>query len=93
MKNHGPAFRFPAPVALLALGLLLLPGAALAEQLAKDATAARERIAAESEAAKDHIRGIAEDITRDAFERLIGQAPEGDAVKSAVAASVEEQAS
>ncbi len=67
--------------------------AALAEKLSGDAAAARNRIAAESAAAAGSIAEIAEDIARDAVERLIGRAPDGDAVKAAVSASVEERTS
>lgn len=67
--------------------------AALAEKLATDAAAARQRIAAESAAAAGKIAEIAEDIARQAVERLIGNAPDGDAVISAVAASVRDRTS
>jgi F-type H+-transporting ATPase subunit b len=67
--------------------------AALAKKLAADASAARQRIAAESAAAAGNIAEIAEDIARQAVERLIGNAPDGDAVKSAVAASVRDRTS
>jgi len=67
--------------------------AALAEKLAADAAAARQRIAAESAAAAGNIREIAEDIARQAVERLIGSTPDSDAVKSAVAASVQDRTS
>ncbi len=66
---------------------------ALAEKLAADATAARQRIAAESAAAAGNVAEIAEDIARQAVERLTGAAPSGDAVKSAVATSVGERTS
>ena len=64
--------------------------AVLADKLAADAAAARERIAAESAAAAGNIAEIAVDIARQAVERLIGSAPDSDAIKSAVAASVED---
>ncbi len=64
---------------------------ALAEKLAADTTAAHQRIAAESVAAANNVAEIAEDIARQAVERLIGNAPDGDAVKSAVAASVRDR--
>jgi F-type H+-transporting ATPase subunit b len=67
--------------------------AALAEKLATDMTAARERIAAESAAAADNVAEISEDITRQAVERLIGNAPNSQAVKVAVAASVQDHSS
>ena len=63
---------------------------ALADKLASDMAAARDRIAAESAAAAGNVKGIAEDIARLAVERLIGSAPDSDAVKSAVAASLED---
>ncbi len=67
--------------------------ATLAETLAADAATARERIAAESAAAAGNVADIAEDIARQAVERLIGQSPDTDAVKTAVAASVQERTS
>ncbi|MFT5182410.1 MAG: F-type H+-transporting ATPase subunit b [Alphaproteobacteria bacterium] len=67
--------------------------AALAETLAANAAAARERIAAESAAAAGNVAEIAEDIARQAVERLIGGAPDSDAVKAAVAASVQDRTS
>lgn len=67
--------------------------AVLAEKLAADAATARERIAAESAAAAGNVADIAEDIARQAVERLIGQSPDTDAVKTAVAASVQERTS
>ncbi len=67
--------------------------AALAEKLAADAAKARERIAAESAAATSNVAEIAEDIARQAVERLIGRTPDGDAIKSAVASSVEDRTS
>lgn len=67
--------------------------AALAERLAADAAAARERIAGETAAAADNVAEIAEDIASQAVARLIGNAPEPAAVKTAVAASVEERTS
>lgn len=67
--------------------------AVLAEKLAADAAAARQRIAAESAAAAGNIAEIAEDIARQAVERLIGNAPDSNAVKSAVAASVRDRTS
>ena len=67
--------------------------AALADRLAADAAAARQRIAAESAAATGHVQEIAEDIARQAVERLIGNTPDGAAVKAAVAASVEDRSS
>ena len=63
---------------------------ALADTLAAKAAAARDRIAAESAAAVGNVKEIAEDIARQAVERLIGRAPDSDAVKSAVAASLED---
>lgn len=66
---------------------------ALAEKLAADAAAARQRIAAESAAAAGNVAEIAEDIARQAVERLIGGAPDSAAVKSAVAASVRDRTS
>ncbi len=65
----------------------------MAETLAANVAAARERIAAESAAAAGNVAEIAEDIARQAVERLIGSAPDGDAVKSAVAASLQERSS
>ena len=67
--------------------------AALAETLAANAAAARERIVAESAAAAGNIAEIAEEIARQAVERLIGSTPDGAAVKSAVAASVQDRSS
>ncbi len=67
--------------------------AALAETLAANVAAARERITAESAAAAGNVAEIAEDIARQAVERLIGSVPDGDAVKSAVAASVQDRSS
>lgn len=67
--------------------------AALAEKLGADAAAARERIAAESAAAAGNVAEIAEDIARQAVERLIGSAPDSEAVKSAVATSVQDRTS
>jgi F-type H+-transporting ATPase subunit b len=67
--------------------------AALAEKLAADAAAARQRIAAEAAAAAGNVAEIAEDIARQAVELLIGGAPDSDAVKSAVAASVRDRIS
>jgi len=67
--------------------------AVLAEKLATNAAAARQRIAAESAAAASNIAEIAEDIARQVVERLIGGAPDGDAVRSAVAASVRDRTS
>lgn len=66
---------------------------ALATKLASDAAAARARITVESAAAAGNVAEIAEDIARQAVERLIGQAPSGDAVASAVAASVQDRTS
>ena len=63
---------------------------ALADKLVTDMAAARDRIASESAAAAGNVKGIAEDIARLAVERLIGNAPDSDAVKSAVAASLED---
>lgn len=65
--------------------------AELAEKLAADGVAARERIAAETAAAKDHVREIAEDIAGDAVARLIGRTPDDQAVSAAVSAAVEER--
>jgi len=65
--------------------------AALGEKLAADAAAARTRIATESAAAVGHVAEIAEDIARQAVERLIGQAPDGSAIKAAVTAAVEDR--
>jgi F-type H+-transporting ATPase subunit b len=64
--------------------------AALAEKLAANQAMARERIAAESAAAASHVAEIARDIAGEAVERLIGRAPDSDAVDSAVSASVAE---
>jgi len=65
--------------------------AVLAEKLAADAATARTRIASESAAAVGNVAEIAEDIARQAVERLLGRAPDGTAVKSAVAAAVQER--
>ena len=65
--------------------------AALAETLAANAAAARERIAAESAAASGNIKEIAKDIAGQAVERLIGRAPDSDAVEAAVAASLQDR--
>lgn len=65
--------------------------AALAETLAANAAAARDRIAAESAAASGNVAEIAEDIARQAVERLIGSTPDGAAVKAAVATSVQDR--
>ena len=64
--------------------------AALAETLATNAAAARDRITAESAAAEGNVAEIAEDIARQAVERLIGSSPDSAAVKAAVAASVQD---
>ena len=67
--------------------------AALAGKLAADAAAARERIAAESAAAAGNVAEISVDIASRAVERLIGSVPGSEAVKAAVAASVEDHTS
>lgn len=67
--------------------------AVLAEKLAADAAAARQRIAAESAAAVGNVAEIAVDIARQAVERLIGGTPDSAAVKSAVTASVQDRTS
>lgn len=67
--------------------------AVLAEKLAASAIAARQRIAEESAATAGNIAEIAEDIARQVVERLIGGAPDSDAVRSAVAVSVRDRTS
>ncbi|MDH3737705.1 MAG: F0F1 ATP synthase subunit B' [Alphaproteobacteria bacterium] len=65
--------------------------AALAETLAANMTAARERIAAESAAAAGNVKEIAKDIASQAVERLIGRTPDSGAVDTAVAAALQDQ--
>jgi|TARA_B100000530_G_scaffold153910_1_gene96671 F-type H+-transporting ATPase subunit b len=65
----------------------------LAEKLAANAAAARDRIADESAAAINNIVGVSEEITQQAVERLIGKTPDANSVKSAVNKAVQDQTS
>ena len=65
--------------------------AALAETLAANAAAARDRIADESAAAAGNVRDIAKEIAGQAVERLIGRVPDGDAVEAAVTSSLQDR--
>ena len=67
--------------------------ALLAEKLAENAAAARNRISAESAAAINNIVDISEEITQQAVERLIGKTPDNNSVKSAVTKAVQDQTS
>lgn len=66
--------------------------AEMTDKLSADAAAARERIDAARAAAVANVAEIAQEISSQAVERLIGENPSGDQVKAAVDAAVGERA-
>ena len=65
--------------------------AEIADRLAADAAAARERIDAARVAAVANVAEIANEISRQAVERLVGESPAPDRVQAAVQAVVGER--